>query len=178
MELWTEDEHRVGLQPIIRGIWTEKGSHTVTVPVCPGYDWFYLFAFVHPSSGRTYWWILPYCNIAMFSIALEDFAQEFGANKGKQIVLMIDKAPWHTSQRLEIPDGIHFVELPAKSPELQPAERLWELSDEVLANKAWKDIEIMKDMVWERCNELTKQTEVISSLTNYHWWPEDIIVMD
>jgi len=173
VEAWAEDEHRVGLQPIIRGVWVETGSITVTIPVNPNYEWYYLYAFVHPESGRNYWWILPSCNMTMFELALDDMAQTFGAGDGKQIILVTDQAKWHTSPNLKIPNGIHLLELPARSPELQPAERLWNLSDEVLANKAWEDIEKMKDISWQRCHELTQQTEKISSLTNYHWWPED-----
>lgn len=175
MEVWAEDEHRLGLQPIIRTCWVERGTKNVIVPVKPGYEWFYLYAFVHPSTGRTYWWILPSVNIQLFELALKDFAEEFGAGQGKQIILVVDQAAWHLSEKLTLPEGIHIEPLPARSPELQPAERLWELSDETLANKAWEDIEVMKDEQWKRCQQLMKENELISSLTHYHWWPEPSI---
>ena len=77
VEVWAEDEHRVGLQPIIRGVWVPTGSTTVTIPVNPNYEWYYLYAFVHPKSGRNYWWLLPSCNMTMFEMALEDMAKTF-----------------------------------------------------------------------------------------------------
>jgi hypothetical protein len=178
VEVWAEDEHRVGLQPIIRGVWVKTGSKRVTIPVNPGYEWFYMYAFVHPKSGSNYWWILPSCNKELFTLALTDFACEFGANKGKQLILVVDGAGWHTSQNIKVPEGVHIVALPPRSPELQPSERLWKYSDEPLANKGWKDIEKMKDTAWQRCDWLTRQTELISSLTDYHWWPQDVSPMN
>ncbi len=175
IEVWGEDEHRLGLQPIIRAVWVAKGSKDVTIPVNPKYEWFYLYAFVHPPSGRSYWRILPYLNIEMFSMVLKDFAEEFGAGRGKQLLLVVDQASWHTSPNLKIPEGIHFAELPVKSPELQPVERLWMYSDETVANKAWGDIEAMMDETWNRCQYLMTQTDFISGVTNYHWWPKDVV---
>ena len=174
VEVWAEDEHRLGLQPILRAIWVEKGTKNVRVMVNPGYDWFYIYAFVHPATGRSYWWILPNVNIDMFELALTDFAQEFGAGKGKQIILVVDQAIWHLSEKVNLPDGIHIQALPVKSPELQPAERLWELSDETVANKAWTDVELMKDEVFKQCHGLTERKEEISNRTLFHWWPQDI----
>jgi hypothetical protein len=37
-----------------------------------------------------------------------------------------------------VPDGLHPVTLPPYSPELQPAERLWALSDAPLVNRLRK----------------------------------------
>jgi len=54
VELWTMDEHRIGLKPILRRIWAPKGA-TVKAPVAQRYEWMYVFAFVHPQSGRTSW---------------------------------------------------------------------------------------------------------------------------
>jgi transposase len=174
VEIWSEDEHRLGLQPILRAVWIEKGSKNVLVPVKPGYEWFYLYAFIHPRTGRNYWWILPNFNNEMFELALTDFAKEFGAGKGKQIILVVDQAACHMSAKVKIPKGIHIQPLPPKSPELQPAERLWELSDETVANKAWTDIEKMKDELFKRCQQLRNDTKTLLTRTLFHWWPEEI----
>jgi hypothetical protein len=54
----------------------------------------------------------------------------------------MDRAGWHRSERLVIPSGIYVEYLPAYSPELQPAERLWSVTDESLVNKSFDKIEI------------------------------------
>jgi hypothetical protein len=58
VELWTMDEHQIGLEPILRRILALKGA-TVKAPVAQRYEWMYVFAFVHPRSGQTSWLLLP-----------------------------------------------------------------------------------------------------------------------
>lgn len=65
-------------------------------------------------------------------------AAHFNVGQDKRIVLPLDQAGWHTSEKLEVPEGIHLVPLPPYSPELQPAERLWPLVNEPLANQAFE----------------------------------------
>ena len=62
--------------------------------------------------------------------------------------------------------------LPSGSPELQPAERLWPLTNEAVANGLFEEIEQLEETLAERCVELLDQTGTIRDLTNYHWWPE------
>lgn len=47
VELWSSDEHRVGLQLIVRLVWAPKGERPEAV-VRPRYEWLYVVAFVHP----------------------------------------------------------------------------------------------------------------------------------
>jgi DDE superfamily endonuclease len=100
-----------------------------------GYKWTYLYAFLRPESGEVYWLILPTVNTELFSMALSEFAKEVGAGKGKHVLLVVDQAGWHTGGEVEIPEGIHLEFLPSGSPELMPAERLWTLTNEGVANK-------------------------------------------
>ncbi len=58
------------------------------------------------------------------------------------------------------------------SPELQPAERLWPLVNEPLANQAFKTIAEVEELVIQRCRKLLGQQKLIQGLTLYHWWPE------
>ena len=118
------DEHRIGLKPILRRVWVFNGQRP-TVVVQHRYQWLYVYAFVHPASGRTQWLLLPTVRTDLFALALQHFAQAVGANKQKQIVLILDRAGWHTSKALPVPEGLHLLFLPPYSPELQPAEHLW-----------------------------------------------------
>ena len=72
---------------------------------------------------------------------LNDFAEHFGVGQDKRIVLPLDQAGWHMSDKLEVPEGIHVLPMPLYSPELQSAERLWPLVNEVLANQVFESIE-------------------------------------
>ena len=93
VELWTMDEHRLGLKPIVRRIWVELGQQPIA-NVNWRFQWLWLYGFVHPESGETYWWILPLVNIQLFSRVLADFAQHFGVGKNKRIGMSMDQAGW------------------------------------------------------------------------------------
>jgi len=171
VELWAEDEARLGLKPLIRRVWAPVGKRPVT-RFKRGYQWTYLYGFVRPQSGEVFWLILPTVNVGLFSMALDEFAKEVGAGKDKRILLVVDRAGWHTGKEVEVPEGIHLQFLPAGSPELMPAERLWPLANEVVANRLFEEIEELEEALVERCLELLDQTETIKSFTNYHWWPQ------
>lgn len=171
VEVWCEDEHRIGLNPVTRRIWTESGEQPLAI-VNWKREWLWLYGFVEPTSGETYWWILPYVRTDLFSEVLKDFAQHFGVGKDKRIILPLDRAGWHVSQDLVVPEGIHLVLMPPYSPELQPAERLWPLINEPLANQAFESIAQVEELVYQRCQRLLRQTELIRGLTAYYWWPD------
>jgi len=171
VQLWCEDEHRLGLKPIIRKVWGPIGERP-RVSVHQRYEWTYLYAFARPKTGEVYWLILPTVSAEAFSMALENFAGEVGAGKSKRVLLVLDRAGWHTAKKkLRVPEGVHLEFLPSHSPELQPSERLWPLSEEGVANRHFEEIEELEEALVERCVALGDQPEVIRSYTRYHWWP-------
>jgi transposase len=161
----------LGLKPVIRRVWAPVGKRPVA-RFKRGYKWTYLYGFVRPESGEVYWLILPTANVQLFSMALLEFAKEVGAGESKRVLLVVDRAGWHTGGEVEIPEGIHLEFLPSGSPELMPAERLWSLTNEGVANKIFEEIEELEEALVERCEQLLDQTETIQDLTNYHWWPQ------
>ena len=172
VELWAEDEARLGLKPLIRRVWAPIGKRPVA-RFKRGYQWTYLYGFVRPESGEVYWLILPTLNVGVFSMALDGFAKEVGAGKDKRILLVVDRAGWHIGKEVEVPEGIHLQFLPSGSPELMPAQRLWPLTtNEAVANGIFEEIEGIEEALMERCVELHAQSESIRDLTNYHWWPQ------
>jgi transposase len=45
---------------------------------------------------------------------------------GRHAALLVDQAGWHLSARLAVPDNVTIVPLPAKCPELNPQENVWQ----------------------------------------------------
>ena len=64
---------------------------------------------------------------------------------------MIDGAGWHTAPNLTVPEGLHLVYLPPYTPQLQPAECLWPVLDEPVANRHFETIEELDAVVARRC---------------------------
>jgi transposase len=170
VELWATDQHRVGLKPILRRVWVRKGSRP-HVSVHQRYQWLYVYSFVHPASGQTEWLLLPTVSTEVFTIALRHFAQAVGAGKSKRILLVLDRAGWHTSSDLEVPEGIDLLFLPPYSPELQPCERLWPLTNDGVANRFFQTLDDLETAQAQRCVMLQNQPQVIRSRTHFHWWP-------
>ena len=108
----------------------------------------------------------------MFEAILADFAKPVSAGKTKRIVLQLDGAGWHGPENLTVPDGIRLVFQPPHSPELQPAEHLWEFVDEPPVNTYFESLQDLEKAVSERCVVLIEQRDAIRASTLLHWWPK------
>lgn len=131
----------------------------------------FMVLFIHIQVKQKAW-ILPYVNIQLFNKVLADFAQHFGIGEKKQVVLVVDQAGWHKSAKVKIPQGIHLEFLPSHSPELQPAERLWTLTNEPIANRSFDSLDEVEEILIQRCRQIIDQPDFVHGLTNFHWWPE------
>jgi transposase len=105
---------------------------------------------------------------------LEAFATAARAGPDKQIVLVLDRAGWHTSTRLRVPEHVHLLFLPPYSPELQPAEHLWPLTNTALVNQHFPSIDDLEDAQAARCTVLQAQSDLTRSATLFPWWPRRI----
>jgi hypothetical protein len=121
-----------------------------------------------PRSGRVFWLVLPHLSGAMMQLFLDEFACQY-ATEGKRLVLVVDGASAHRAKSLQTPERITIVSLPAYTPELNPAERLWPLVKEGIANRPHDSIGALEEAVCTRCQRITAAQ--ITALTNYHWWP-------
>ncbi len=112
----------------------------------------------------------------LFLQVLEDFAREFNLGENKQVMLVLDGAGWHTSKKItqNLPSGLHLEFLPPYSPELQPAERLWLIVDEPLANRSFVNLEELETVLYERCQVILKQSKLVKGITNFSWWPQSV----
>ena len=169
IEVWFFDEHRVGLKPILKKVWSPIGKRPQAI-VQHQYEWLYVYGFVEPKSGKTLWYLIPRVNTLWMNVVLETFATEAGANQDKIILLVQDQARWHRSQKVNLPPGIETEFLPPYSPELQPAERLWSLVDEPIANENIETIDELEEILSKRCCVLSQMNEEIKNLTDYHWF--------
>lgn len=137
------------------------------------YEWLYVYGFVRPRTGESWWCLLPTVTAEAMSLALAAFAQDEGIDATHRVVLMLDGAGWHTSGELVVPEGLDLASMPAASPELQPAERLWSLVDEPVANRTFADLDELEGVLVERCRTLRADRVTIKAHTRYYWWPHE-----
>jgi transposase len=171
------DEHRIGLKPLLRRVWAPIGQRPVAV-VQHRLAWRSLVGFVHPASGRTFFHLahLPTTvSIPLFAVELAACARQAGASPTKQIVLVLDRAGGKpTSVHLRVPEHVHLLFLPPYSPELQPAEHLWPLTNAALVNQHFASIEDLEDAQFAHCAALQARPDLIRSTTCFQWWPKQI----
>jgi hypothetical protein len=72
VELWCEDEARLGLVPVARRVWALKG-HRPTRGGRPRYQSLYVYGFAQPATGRNLCLFLPKANTGLRSEALAEF---------------------------------------------------------------------------------------------------------
>ena len=128
IDVWFFDEHRVGLKPILRKVWSKIGTRPTAI-VQHRYEWLYVYGFVKPKTGETLCYLIPRVNTKWLNVVYQQFAVDAGICETKKLLLIEDNAGWHRSNKVIIPQGIKIEFLPPYSPELQPAERLWQLGD-------------------------------------------------
>lgn len=170
--LWAQDEHRLGLLPVTRRVWAKRGQRPVAA-VERRYQWLYVYGFVRPATGQSWWALAPTVTAEAMSAVLAAFAHDEGIDAQHRVALVLDGAGWHTSHTLRIPEGIDLLRLPAVSPELQPAERLWPLVDEPVANRSFADLDALEAVLVQRCQTLRAAPALIKAHTQFHWWPPE-----
>ncbi len=160
------DEHRIGPKPILRRVWALRGPRPQVV-VRPGYEWLYLYGFGHPRSGRTWWLTMPTVSIAAFNLALAEFAADLQLSARSRILLLLDRAGWHITPEVIRPPGLDLQFLPPYTPEPQPAERLWTLTNEGLANRCFDSPDALEEAQTARCLAVSEQRAAVAARTNY-----------
>ena len=75
------------------------------------------------------------------------------AKEGKKVlVVLVDNAGGHIAKDLKVPDNVRLYRLPPCTPELQPAEHLWPLVREALANRDFDHLVRLAGKLRHRCN--------------------------
>jgi transposase len=153
-----EDEARFGRISREMRCWvTKKMVPTVARQMVREY--IYAYSALAPQTGDCYSMIAPCCNTE----AMNCFLQQLGDHYGKyRIVLILDKAGWHTSRKLKLPPNLHLMHLPPYSPELNPVELLWrEIRRKYFHNRIFNSLDDVEE-------------ELAKALGEYHLTPGQI----
>jgi transposase len=112
--------------------------------------------------------VLPFCNTEAMNLHLAEIAHAVAP--GAHAVLLADQAGWHTASALVVPANISIVLLPARSPELNPAENVWQfMRDNWLSNRVFQSFDDILDHCSDAWNKLVDQPWRIKSLGLRQW---------
>ena len=133
VDIWQQDESRVGQQGSTTRIWAK----TETRPRKVKQQQFissYIYGAVCAKTGATFGLFLPRTNTPSMQLFLDELSKQ--AEDGRNITLVMDNAGWHTANDLVVPEHITLIQLPPYSPELNAIEQVWEfLLNHHLANQ-------------------------------------------
>jgi hypothetical protein len=101
--------------------------------------------------------------------ALAEFARWADPAGEKVLLLLLDNAGWHVAKRLVVPPDVVLHPLPSCTPELQPAEPLWPLVREAVANRGFAGLDEMEPVLIERCRWLIDHPEVVRGVVGFQW---------
>ena len=98
---------------------------------------------------------------------LQQVAQEF---PGEDILMVLDGAGWHHAKALIVPPSITLMLLPPYSPELNPAEHLWDdIRDKDFANRTFQDLEAVIEHLARTVHRIHQESNRVKSLCGFHW---------
>lgn len=168
VEVWAEDEARLGLKPITRRVWWLRGCR----PRSCGrtrYEWLYVYGFARPRTGQTFTVILPRVGVERMAEALSAFAAHADPEGRKVLVLVVDNAGWHRAERLAVPANVRLHLLPPCTPELQPVEPYWALVREAAANRGFDRLADLRRVVRRRCDYLARNPAITIGAVGFRW---------
>jgi transposase len=167
VDIWFQDEMRVGQRGTQTRLWARKGTRPRVVRQQQS-ESAYLFGAVCPQYDAAVGLVLPFANTQTMALHLEAVSQ--AVPSGRHAVLVLDQAGWHTTPKLPQFPNVSLLSLPAASPELNPAEQVWQqLRDRDLANRCYDSYEHIVDACCEAWNKFTQIPGAIRSLCKRNW---------
>jgi hypothetical protein len=167
IEIWWQDEARVGQKTKITRRWATRGSRP-RAPKDQRTTSAYIFGAICPDRGVGAALVLPRCNTQAMQWHLDEISSQ--VTPGAHAIVMVDRAGWHTTDKLVIPSNITLMPLPARSPELNPVENIWQfLRDNWLSNRIFKSYDEIVALCCEAWNKLTDQPWKIMSIGQRKW---------
>lgn len=159
-----QDEARFGRITQPRRCWAPKGIRP-SLPNQIVRQAIYAFAAVAPKTGQMTSTILPTANTEMMNIFLKQVSQEFA---DYFIIMQVDRAGWHRSRLLEIPENIRLIFQPPYSPEVNPVEHIWEeVREKHFANTIFSSLDNLQDHLCNALSKLSSQTDLLCSMTYF-----------
>ena len=121
-EVSCKDEARIGQKNGLVRQWARRGTRP-RQPADQRYDNAYLFGAICPARGVGAALVLPYADADMMQLHLDEISRSVA--EGAHAVLILDRAGWHTTGKLDVPDNITPIFLPSRAPGAEPGrERL------------------------------------------------------
>ena len=166
VRLMFQDEGRFGLLGKPRRCWAPVG-----VRPCVGArllrKFSYAFAAVSPHDGVMDSLVLPWVNTETMSMFLTMVSAR---HEDEFVIMVMDQAGWHVASGLEVPHNMRLVFLPPYSPEINPAEHIWDtLRENSIGNTVFSSLDAADKALSQGLLSLELDPQRMQSLTGFKW---------
>ena len=104
----------------------------------------------------------------MMQLHLDEISRNVA--EGAHAVLLLDRAGWHTTGKLDLPDNITPIFLPSRAPELNPVENVWQyLRQNWLSTRDFEDYDAIVDAAYDAWRRLIADPARITSIGTRDW---------
>ena len=168
VEVWFQDEARVGQKGSIEYVWAPIGSRPSMLRD-NRHDSVHIFGAICPARGVGAAIIMPAVNTEAMNEHLAEISTQ--VKPGAHCLLVCDGAGWHQKgERLIVPDNITMLPLPPYAPELNPMENVW---DYLRGNKLSSLLYDTYDAMLQACKQawlfITADPNRITSIGTRTW---------
>ncbi len=112
--------------------------------------------------------MLPFANTDTMNLHLKEISRTV-ARRAHAAVFM-DRAPWHTAADLKVPKNLTLILLPARSPELNPVENIWQyLRQNWLSNRVFENYDAILDAGCDAWNRLRAEPTAVQAIAARNW---------
>jgi transposase len=86
-------------------------------------------------------------------------------------VVIIDNAGFHSLKHYELPDNIKIIRIPPYTPELNPAEKIWQYIKQFFKNKVFDDLNKLKEWLHDFIKSYLNN-DIVKSITHNKFFIE------
>lgn len=167
VEIWWQDEARIGQKNGIVRQWARRGTRP-RQPADQRYKNAYLFGAICPARGKGAALALPFADTDAMQLHIDEISRHVA--RGAHAVLLMDRAGWHTTAKLNVPRNITPIFLPSRAPELNPVENIWQyLRANWLSNRIFDTYEDIIEAACGAWQKLLAQPKSITSIGMRKW---------
>jgi transposase len=166
VRLMFQDEARFGRMSDPRSCWA-PAPHRPVVNLAMIREFRYEYAAVSPWDGCLDFMTADKMNTDNMSRFL---SQASAAHQDEFIVMVLDGASSHKSKELKIPNNVSLILLPPYSPELNPAEQIWNLlRRDHFANRVFDSLDAATEQAERGLSMMAANKSATRQLTNWPW---------
>ena len=166
MTVLFQDEARFGRLSDPRRCWAPRPVRP-QVGLALVREYIYAFGAVSPADGRLDWMLAGKSDTLNMNAFLRHVRQQ---RPGEFLVMVLDGAPSHRSADLRIPDNMILLRLPPYSPELNPAEMLWDhVREKEFANRVFDSLGAAIAQAARGLDNLGQDSHALQHMTKRDW---------